>query len=175
MKNHLTLLMNVALLLLLATGCASESELPKKQTVDWDMTAFVVQEDGTVEDTFPMTIIGTIRREETESYLDLEIDVPREFRYSFKAEDDGYYCINSKARQSGDFILSCYTYDKSENAPAYIEWAVNTEKEYFIGYWGKGYDRFLVAVADPDATPEDVMEHFEEWVALQTESAEQRI
>lgn len=166
MRKFLNLLISIVLLLAITAGCESAPELPVDLAVDWSMTAFVVKEDGTVADTFAMTINGTIRKEETESYLNLDINVPKEFRFWFKTAEAGSdLCLNSRAQQPGDFILGSYTYDRIENAPAMSDWAVNTEKEYFIAYWGKAFGRYLVAATDPDAAPEDIMKHFENFSA----------
>lgn len=124
------------------------------------MTAYLIRADGTVADTLPMEIKGTIKREEDISRLKLDIEVPKNFRYMFQSEDDGDLCINSNAQQPGDFILSGYDYDRVKNTPAMSNWGINTEKEYFISCWGKEFGQYLVGATDPDVTPEDIVEHF---------------
>ena len=167
MRKTLILLVSFVLFISIIAGCKSAPKLPVNLTVDWSMTAFLIRADGTVTDTFPVTITGTIRKEETESYLKLDIDVPKDFRYSFKiAEPDGDLCFNALALQPGDFILGSYTYDRIKNAPAMSNWAVNTEKEYFISSWGEEFGQYLVGSTDPDVMPEDIIEHFERFVEI---------
>lgn len=166
MRKVLILLVSLVLFTSILAGCKSAPKLPVNLTVDWSMTAFLIRSDGTVTDTFPMTISGTIRKEETDSYLDLDIDVPEDFRYIFYAEDGGSPCLDSQSHQSGDFILGGCDYDRIKNAPAMSYWAVNTEKEYFISYWGAEFGQYLVAATNPDVTPAEIMEHFEKFVEL---------
>ena len=157
MKRFLILLIGFTLLLCVATGCSSDV------AVDWNMTAFLVKEDGTVTKTFSIAVSGTIEKEESASYLKLDIELPKDFRYSFaRAGKNGNICAG-RAYHSGDFVTNGYTYDKVANAPAAASWAVNTEKEYFIAYWGEDFGRYLVAATDPDITPEEIMEHFEKF------------
>ena len=95
MKRYLILLSCFALFVLVAAGCSVSSKLPANITVDWNMTAYLIRADGTVADTFPMEIKGTIKREEDISRLKLDIEVPKNFRYMFQSEDDGDLCIKT--------------------------------------------------------------------------------
>ncbi len=136
-------------------------------SVAWEMTGFLVKKDGTLVDTFPMAVNGTISEEQTESYLRLNVALPNSFRYSFAEADDsnGDICVQDyRVQWPGDFVTNCYTYDKILNEPAMTAWAVNTEKEYFIAYWEDAFGQYLVATTNPDVTPAEIMEHFENFV-----------
>ena len=158
MRRFLRLLISFVLLFSVTVGCTPDV------AVDWNMTAFLVKEDGTVAKTFDITVSGTIEKEEAANYVKLDIELPKDFRYSFaKTEDRGDVCVDGRAYQPGDFVTNGYTYDKVTNAPTAVSWAVNTEKEYFTAYWGEGFGQYLVAATDPDVTPGEIMEHFEKF------------
>lgn len=136
-------------------------------SVAWEMTGFVVKKDGTLVDTFPMAINGTILQELEESYLRLNVALPNQFRYQFATVDDGTgdICMQDyRAQWPNDFVTNSYTYDKILNDLAFASWAVNTDKEYFIAYWDDAFGRYLVAATNPTATPADIMAHFEHFV-----------
>lgn len=136
-------------------------------SVAWEMTGFVVKKDGTLVDTFPMAVNGTIVKEQDESYLRLNVALPNQFRYQFATIDDGNgdICMQDyRAQWPNDFVTNSYTYDKTLNDLAFASWAVNTDKEYFIAYWDDAFGRYLVAATNPTATPADIMAHFEHFV-----------
>ena len=134
----------------------------QKNRVKYDMTAYLVTADGAVEDTFAFEIRGCIRERKELSYLDINVDVPEDFRYKFReAESYGNACYNRWAFHPGDYATQGYTYDRIGNEPALCSWALNIEKGYFIAYWGEAYGRYLIASVDSSAGPEDIMEHFQ--------------
>ncbi len=136
-------------------------------SVAWEMTGFVVKKDGTLVDTFPMAVNGSILQELEESYLRLNIALPNQFRYQFATVDDGTgdICMQDyRAQWPNDFVTNSYTYDKILNDLAFASWAVNTDKEYFIAYWDDAFGQYLVATTNPDVTPADIMAHFEHFV-----------
>ena len=134
-------------------------------TVDWEMTASVIRPDGTVAETYPMTVNGTIEDAEPYDYLKLDIELEGDFRFMFKiAEPDGDICTNRWAQWPGDYTSNGFCYDKTTNAPAWCSWAVNTEKEYFIAWFGEEYGMYVVAATDPAVKTEEIMNHFELFV-----------
>ena len=136
-------------------------------SVAWEMTGFVVKKDGTLVDTFPMAVNGTILEEQDASYLRLNVALPNHFRYQFATADDGDgdICMQDyRAHWPNDFVTNSYTYDKTRNDLALASWAVNTDKEYFIAYWDDAFGQYLVATTNPDVTPADIMAHFEHFV-----------
>jgi hypothetical protein len=166
--KKLTFFLLSLLLLVASTGCTpapdastADTVPPVSLTVDWNMTASVVQGDGTVKDTFPLTIAGSIQEEQSTTYLRLNVNMPKDFRYMFEiAQPNGDACIDAWAHAPGDFATSGYCYDKVYNTPTADVWAINTEKEYFIAYWGEDFGQFVVASTDPDVQPEEILEHF---------------
>lgn len=134
-------------------------------SVEWQMFASVVTADGTVVETFPMSIKGEIKGIKSRVYLSLEIVPEEDFRYIFSIpKPDGDICTNRFAQWPGDFTTEGFCYDKITNSPAWLGWAVNTEKEYFIGYWGEDFGYYLVASVDANVKPEEILEHFELFV-----------
>ena len=64
------------------------------------------------------------------------------------------------ASHPGDFVTCGYTDKRHEAGSAWTVWGINTEKEYFIAYWGEDFGQFVVASTDPDVQPEEILEHF---------------
>ena len=74
----------------------------QKNPVKYDMTAYLVTADGAVEDTFALKIRGCIRERKEWSYLDINVDVPEDFRYEFReAESYGNACYDRWAFHPG--------------------------------------------------------------------------
>lgn len=134
-------------------------------SVDWKMTASVIQPDGTVVETYPMTANGTIEEEAPFIYPKLDIKLEGDFRFVFKiAEPDGDISTNGLAQWPGDYTTNGSCYDKTVNKPAPVAWAVNTQKEYFIAWFGEEYGMYVVAATDPAVQPDEILAHFELFV-----------
>ena len=139
----------------------------KTTRIEYYMNAALVNSDGAVIDTFALTIDGTVREKESSCYLDLAFNLPEDFRYSFdNADPNGYICIEHLAFTPGDFVTCGYTDDRLEVGSAWTVWAINTEKEYFVAYWGEDFGQFLVASTNPDVNPSDILDHFQEFLNL---------
>ena len=137
------------------------------QTVDWEMTAFMLAADGTVMGTSTMSIHGYIsEHSDIYSYLVLDIDFPEGFR--FQASIPGPYgdiAIHAWTDDPNVYNFSGCPYDTVTNGFARGDMLINTEKEYFASAWELGDVRYLVAATDPNATAEEVFAHF--WKYLE--------
>jgi len=136
---------------------------PPSGELDWIMTAYQITADGAVENSFSMTISGSILDKDDRPYLSLSINLPDTFRYKFaNADPDGDPFMESTA--GGDLYALDFTYDRVENAPAACQYAINIEKGYFLAWWGEDFGDYLVAATDPATPPADIMAHFEEYI-----------
>lgn len=191
MKKILAMILSV-LLLAAAAGCApvptepgttastapSAPATPDSFSVDWEMTAYMVNLDGTVETSFPFQFQDTIRVEDPYVYhkyvIRMPEDVAEDFRYFIYY--DGYIPeeeIEEKmmvrdpiSEKPGDFMIGHYIYDKENNDPAYMDMILNTDKEYLLVWFEKGNGPLLVACADPSEGPADVLAHYQEYLRL---------
>lgn len=134
-------------------------------SVDWSMTAYLIAADGTIESSFPITIQGKIRdskKIENMADLFLDIEVPKDFRYSFGNSDDALPAWNGTEFEGGnpnDLRTVSSTYDKETNWTSNCYYVINPELGYFVAYWpDEGF--YLVAATDTDVKTSDVIAHF---------------
>lgn len=150
-------------------GCTS------KTSVDWNMHATLVMADGTTGDSFALPVSGTIVQTDDTGpyshYLNLNVELPKSIPYRMSiCEPDGDPVFRDIWDSEGDLATQGFCYDEKANAPAMMMWAINTEKQYFIAYWGEEYGNFLVASVDPNVGPAEIMSHFDGLVERMKQS-----
>ena len=141
----------------------TEPTEPDPVSVDWEMKAYVCHPTGTTTDFFSIRVDGTILEEADATYLQLNFGLPEDFRYQPTAPSDakGELCIGGGP---GQYIAKSVYQNRETGAPAECIWAIDTEKEYFIAYWGDEFGQFLVATADPKSDYIDVLRHFRDFI-----------
>ena len=141
----------------------TQPSAPAPLTVVWEMKAYVCHPTGTTTDFFTIRLNSTILEEADDTYLQLNLDLPENFRFQPAALSDekGALGIDGDA---GLYIARSVFYDRHTEAPAECIWAIDTEKKYFIAYWGDEFGQFLVATADPKANYDDVLRHFRDFI-----------
>ena len=136
------------------------------QAVDWEMTAYLVQADGTVTDTSTMGITGYIREHsEMYSHLVLDSDFPAGFRFDSMIPGpygNFGYCVFTK--DPNDYCFNGVAFDTVTNVFGHADYAINTEKEYYFGFFGTGGVQYLVACTDPNVTAEEILAHFQDYL-----------
>ena len=131
-------------------------------SIEWNMYATLVRADGTTEDTFSLPVAGTVTEKKNRHYLNLEVELSTSIPYRMTVcEPDGDPVDPNIFEREGDMVTQGYCYDIKANAIEWMIWGINTEKQYFIAYWGKEYGKFLVASVDPNVKPAEIMEHFD--------------
>ena len=137
--------------------------------MDWNMTAYLYSTDGTVKNSFPITVQGKIKddeKRENSAYLFLDIDLPKDFRYSFADPgDNGWPAWDGtelKEGDSNDLRTAVFTYDAETNSSSDCQLLINAKLGYFVAYWPEG-NCYLVAAKDPDVQAADVIAHFEAY------------
>lgn len=162
MRKHRFLGIFLLLLVFLMAGCDSGNRpYTPTASVDWSMTAHLITADGTVEQSFPITVQGSVN----EARLYLDIELPNDFRYRFSDPDsDGSATIKYGLEQPGDLCTALFTYDCEANEPAASYYAINTEKEYFLACFDNSDGYYLVAATDPDVDGLTVTEHFDSLI-----------
>lgn len=167
MKRFSIILTYAILLICGIVGCSpapTEPPQPEEISIDWNMTAFLIQADGTVIDSFPIVVKDNIRVQKDYTEHEFEAKLPDSFRYNAISSNNKEKKLVTD--QPGDFTLNPFVYDKKFNAPAASAMALNTEKEYFLGYWGEEFGLYLVACTNPDVNPTDIIDHFQEFLNL---------
>lgn len=136
------------------------------QTVNWEMTAFVLNVDCTVVDTGTMHITGYIREHsEMYSHLVLDIDFPAGFRFDELIPGPyGYFGYRIFTKDPNDYCFHGIAYDTVTNQSEFTDYAINTEKEYYFGLFGTGGVQYLVACTDPNVTAEEILAHFQDYL-----------
>ena len=138
-------------------------------TIDWSMTAYQVSDGGTVQKSFPITIQGDLTEKDGSVYESLVIDLPKSFRYSFgNPNSEGNPALKLPITNPGDICFSNLVYDSVKNGSASCYYALNTEKGYFVAYWGESIGYTLVATVDSNVPPAEIMNHYEDFLLAHT-------
>ena len=185
LRSILFLLCFVILLSIVSTGCANtpEATIPHitdptgppmatyaansfPMTIDWSMTAYQLSDGGTVQKSFPITIQGDLTEKDSSVNASLRIDFPEYFPYRWGTTDGND--IEFPLSKSGDFCSLAHIYSCEENAPAFCYYALNTEKGYFVAYWGESVGYTLVATVDSNVPPAEIMNHYEDFLLAHT-------
>ena len=188
LRSILFLLCFVILLSIVSTGCANtpEATIPHitdptgppmatyaansfPMTIDWSMTAYQVADDGTVQESFPITIQGDLTEKDGSVYESLVIDLPKSFRYSFgNSNPEGNPALKFPMAKPGDICFSNLVYDSVKNRSASCYYALNTEKGYFVAYWRESVGYTLVAAVDSGVQPAEILSHYEDFLKAHT-------
>ena len=165
----------IAAFLISLTGCnptpdptstptqPTQPSTPTTLTVDWEMKAYVCYPSGTTTDFFTIRLAGTVLEEADNTYLRLNFELPENFRFHSITLSDGKGDLRIAGGPGQYFAKSVYL-DQETDAPTECIWAIDTEKEYFIAYWGDEFGQFLVATADPNTYYDDVLRHFRDFI-----------
>lgn len=161
-KIHILLFVCCITFVLCLAGCTS------KTSVKWkSMHGTLFAADWSVEDSFSFPVTGYISNDQDHQYLSLKVDLPESIPYRMSiAEPNGDPVDAGILEREGDYFAEVFCYDVISNAPTNMIWAINTEKQYFIAYWGEDYGRYLVASVDPDVKPVDIFKHFDYFMDI---------
>ena len=154
---------------LLAACGSDEQTVSHKASVDWNMTAHHFSTDGSIVNSFSIKVQGEItdnEKTETMAYLFLDIDLTKDFRYSFADPgDNGWPAWDGtelKEGDSNDLRTAVFTYDAETNSSSDCQLLINAKLGYFVAYWPEG-NCYLVAAKDPTVQASDVIAHFEAY------------
>lgn len=144
---------------------------PESYSVDWEMTAYLIELDGSIAASFPLRVTDEMWSEGPNFYHDLALHVSEEVYDYFPYMINGGDAEDNPQRRDmydkpGDFRVDGYILDRRDSTPAYAQLVLNTEKEYFLGWFGEEYGRLLVACTNPNEGPADVLAHFQEYLTL---------
>lgn len=138
------------------------------------MHATLVTADGTAEESFSLPLEGVISKKDDRHYLKFDVELPESIPYMMSVcEPDGDHVIKDILDREGDYITQGFCYDVNENSLSLMTWGINTEKQYFIAYWGEDYGKFLVASVDPDVKSEEITAHFDYLAELMDQTSAQ--
>ncbi len=143
--------------------------LPILEPVNLKMQAYELSEDGKVLDSFPLEIKGTLldyRRRSNQ--LDGVFQTPDSFRYKLIEYTNQPYPQSSDIYEKlGAFVSVTYAWSKDTNEPAFLDFALDTEKGYLILLSHPSAEDndmewiCVVAAVDPKVTPQEILSHFE--------------
>jgi hypothetical protein len=129
----------------------------------------VVDVNGNITNHYRKTIDISIRGTRTdnaEGYDELELEFTFSDNYRYMIPQISTVSFSSDSRYIPlDYdVCMGYGYDKVENAPAAVMFALDAEREYLILEWEADEGEYLVASSDPDTTPAEILEHFREYL-----------
>lgn len=137
------------------------------QAVNWEMTAYMLQADGTLIDTDTMTITGYIR-EYSEIYNQLVLDIafPADFRFDCGASPGPYgnYAAHILTDDPHDLIWNDLAYDSITQDFTHPKMLINSDKGYFLGVFDAEDTRYLAACTDPNVTADQILAHFWDYL-----------
>lgn len=142
---------------------------PAVQNIELNLTGMVVDADGNIKNHLKKNINVTIRGTRTdnaEGYDELELDITFSDNYRYVI---GHLPTVSYSSDR-DYILLDYDvcmgfgYDGVSEITRAMHFAMCTDREYLILEWEGVDNEFLVASANPDTTPAEIMEYFREYL-----------
>lgn len=149
----------------------AEATEPTVQNIDLNLTGMVVDADGNIKNHLQknvnVTIQGT-RTDNAEGYDELELDIAFSDNYRYVI---GHLPTISASSDSKYILLDydvCYGigYDEVAATSRPVMFAMSTDREYLILEWEGDEGEYLVASADPDTTPAEIMEYFREYLEV---------
>ncbi len=142
------------------------ADFPSSQQIDLKMTAWEITPEGTVLEALTLSTFGKITHyREKNTELDAEISAPSSYRYRFTKYNQQPYCQIADFYEKLDaFVSASFIYDTEKNSSSFAYFALDTENHCMILYFEER-DIYLVASADPEATPLSILAHFE-WFTL---------
>lgn len=170
MRSQINVIAAVAVLLCcILSGCADEPAVPNTDNIALELEGCVVDAAGNVKDqqknNVHITISGT-RTDHAEGYDELELDITFSDNYRYVI---GHLPTVSYSSDR-EYILLDYDvcmgigYDGITTENRAVMFAMCTEREYLILEWQGDEDEYLVASADPDTTPTEIMAYFREYL-----------
>ncbi len=157
------LLIAICLLLL---GCSlyAADLIPRPEPIRWEMQAWEIAEDGTVLGAHTMNIDGKLLHyRKSSDRLYCQVQVSEGCPYHVDSYDEGYSQHFDFFDQLGIFYTTVFD---SKNDSSFLTLAMDTEKGFLIlrpVAWADAPDAprtYLVASAEPNATPQQILEHF---------------
>ncbi len=142
---------------------------PSTEPVALTMQGYVLNTDGSVQETIEVGVVGTAqyyRDVDRRDELDVEIQLPDSFRYQFSRDDPPYYRLPGMDSTQSIFEFCAFGYDKIADESEFFYFALDTELGYLVMNWQKGTTfpvSYLVAAADPSVTPQEILDHFD-WL-----------
>ena len=163
MKKEISTLLVCCTILLLLAGCN-----PKMQEIHWDLTGTWISEDGEIGDTVSFSLAGKLVTDGAQigdpKIVDLAIQFPEDFRYRLsKTQQYAVYAF----RESGDsaslwFSCNGTAYDPAGNSPVPMTFALSPERGFVVMRWDINEGPYLVASADPQTDPKDILDWYQE-------------
>lgn len=163
------------LLSIFLCGCTSnqlldpstEPTAPVMTNIDLLLEGFVINADGKALKPVTVTIQGT-RTDNADGYDELELDIAfsDNYRYVIGHLPTVSYSSNSQYILLDYDVCMGYGYDGVTETARAVVFALCTERQYLILEWEGVDDEYLVASADPDTAPAEIIEYFQEYLEV---------
>lgn len=135
------------------------------ETIQWSMQGYCMAPDGTVGDTFTLTVTGKIQnRKDGSAEMALDIDLPEEFRYQIQAEK--FYCQSKTIEAFSLYTGTNFCYDKESDHDEVVVVALDVNAGYAMFFWPDNPDQILFASISGETAPTEISGHFQEYLAL---------
>lgn len=140
--------------------------VPFNQTkIDWTMDAKVVDGTGRLISNGTVTICGDITKNlESADRIVLEIIFPPTLPYIVMPKDYTEYFDFSNGFYGSYYICKAAAYDRIENAPEFIRFALDVEAQCALFILPEITDQYLVCSTAADVNVEEVMAHFQKFL-----------
>lgn len=149
--------------------------------VDWVMHGVVVNTNGEVNQKTEyqigqFTFSASVQdHEDKTATLNTRIVATDKFRYFFNSSNNPtdhteHLSTNRKYFDHPYYVYSEFQYDTVGNTSIRADIAIDFEKEYMIINWHDDQDLYLVASTDPNTDPQEILAHFEGFIAEYDES-----
>lgn len=148
------------------TLTAAPTTRPSDQKqLNWTMAARVVHLDGRPISRETITIHGNITRNtEITDTIELEIIFPPDFRYRFATDGYQEYRDTSNGLLGSYYVCTITVYDRIENGPAFITFALDPEAECAVFVLPGEPTQFLICSTSVEVNVEDAMYHFQTFL-----------
>lgn len=134
--------------------------------LNWTMDAKVVRSDATLVSNTTVTLKGLIAIEEDAAdILLLDIVFLPTFRYMAYGIEE-YPASLEPGRVGPYYISSFYFYDRTENEPAFLIFALDPEAECAIFILPEDPEQYLVCSTATDVNAQEVLAHFQAFIDL---------
>ncbi len=160
-------LLTAITLVLLGCSLYAADIVPRTEPIQWEMQAWEVAEDGTVLGAHTVYIEGKLLHyRKSSDRLYCQVQVSEGCPYGVDSYDEGYSQHFDFFDRLGIFYTSMFGWEGSEKDTRFLTLAMDPEKGCLIlrpiarAEAPDAPRTYLVASTEPNATPQQILEHF---------------
>ena len=131
------------------------------------MNASLLSLDEQVQQTFSLTVSGPIIYNGEDTTLEFGIHFPADSGLEYRLPSTGKYTNISMFLENTDYyIWKPSLLDKSSNSSIDAVCALSIDQQFLIIYQRAAANPYIVASADPNCTPSEILEYFCDFIAF---------